>query len=162
MGRTVALLLSVAVLAGCGGDQTPAATSDTPTATTEPVAATTEPPSYLAPPDDPSTHDARGLVAAVLPLGAPNSDGSCFGAGVYSDISEGTQVRIKGATDNIVAVTELNQGEWLEEQEACVWTFAVDIPVGEDFYMAEIADFGASDVLSEKQVSNREPFIIVP
>lgn len=173
MGRTVALLLSVAVLAGCGGDDTPAVPSDSPAPTAEapdPVEAapaTTEPPAPLAPETEDADEDTflvwGGVNApSVMSLGPFEDEPACMGFEDFSGVREGMQVKILGASGNIVAVEELGPAIWSDEHSECLWMFTVQAPKGEGFYSAEIDGFGSSQVATEDGVQDHELLLILP
>lgn len=157
---TCGLLAAPLILAGCGADTTADEPEPDVATTDTPENATAYPAVPYAPPGDPTVLAVRGLAAAAPPYGGRRDDGSCIGAGQYIDFNDGVQITIRGASDNIVGITESEPGEWSDNPEACYWTFEAQVPAGEGFYQADIEGFGSSGILAEDEVSDGVPFII--
>ncbi|MGI9018670.1 MAG: PASTA domain-containing protein [Euzebya sp.] len=125
----------------------PAPVADTPGNAGEShgVAAADTTGDQVAPP--PATAVISGTVVVYRTLREQAWDeGQCVsGTGGYDDISQGAEVRVKGADGTILAVGRLGPGEWRpvdDTYEACHWPFgAISVPVV-DLYTVETTHRG--------------------
>ncbi|GAA2180975.1 hypothetical protein GCM10009785_13990 [Brooklawnia cerclae] len=120
------------LLAGCGGGGS--GVSDTPTPTPTPTPEEFSVLGYL-------TIDQAAIYA---------SDGdSCTGYDGYSDIGEGTQVKVSDASGKVIAIGDLSSGTardnypQLQGTDACEFMISAVVPVtGDDIYGIEVGSRG--------------------
>lgn len=80
----------------------------------------------------------------------PNGDWECFGGDGYSDITQGAAVTVYGASETILAVSELSQGQTSDNQP-CRFQFSVaNVPAGQDMYQVEVTHRGKIAVPASK------------
>lgn len=135
--KRVALLLGIALVAGCGND--------------------------TEAPQEPQTFTATGTLTVPSATGPGNS---CVSESGFDDVGVGTQVTIANASGKIVATGRIKSSKWaggrgepgstMAGYGPCVFSFSVpDVPAGKKFYKLTISDRGTM-TYSESEL-HREP-----
>ena len=120
------LVVTAAVLVGCGGEE--------PKATAEPTesAASTEPETF-------TVEGEMELWDGGLPL---RDKGKCHGMEGYDDIRGVAQVIVRNGDGKTLAIGALEQG-MLQDYGVCLFDFEVPgVPPGEKFYSVEVSHRG--------------------
>lgn len=122
--RLALAVVTVALVAGCGGGSKPAAKAP--------------------PPASARMIHLTGDLALPIPENVYNRDTyPCNGVGGYTDIAEGTAVTVEDAGGKVIATTTLNSGQ--NRTERCYFGFAADVPPSA-FYKVEVSQVEAGDV----------------
>lgn len=69
----------------------------------------------------------------------PDPPASCIGTRGYSDIREGTQVRVLDGEGDLLATGKLERGEPGSGHYSCIFAFTVDDVPASDFYTVEVS-----------------------
>lgn len=95
---------------------------------------------------EPSTENVTGKFTLVGSDfgGTWNLDEDCEGRGGYSDIGSSTQVVVENQTGVILARTTLGIFAQFQSNvgRSCTWSFSLDIPKGEEFYVLSVGSRG--------------------
>ena len=137
-------LAAVTLLGACSAPQPGAAPS-----TSEPLATASSSPAPTATPHLVTVSGVVGLGHGATLQNFP-TDGQCSAISVYTDIQEGSQVKITDSSGAVVALGALAAGVPIGDGDlkGCGWFFTALAPTAGSFYQATVLGW-SSDLVAE-------------
>lgn len=154
--RWIACLLAISLLAACGGDDPRSEPTATPTPEAVEVSGV-----FVLYDNGCIRENFAGCLDGYAWLD-PSPGDDCEGQGGYSDINQGTEVRLL-SDGKLLDVTRLGMGTLGQKptigaKMACTFEFTLNVPGGHEFYTVEIGRRGsnsyrASEILAPNTLS---------